>query len=119
MKADVTRRDLLATVAKAAAITAVASAQSPQSAPLHAGAGVDRVTVLNGRTYLRGKAPSAAAQTMWTKASGPGDVKFANPRELVTTATFTAPGEYTLKLTAGDGQAQTSSTLNVLVEPPP
>jgi hypothetical protein len=36
---------------------------------------------------------------LWTKVSGPGTVTFANQRVLDTTATFSAPGEYTLRLT--------------------
>ena len=35
------------------------------------------------------------------------------PRTLATTAQFSAPGEYVLKLTAGEGQLSGSSTLNV------
>ena len=33
----------------------------------------------------------------------PGDVTFADPKALITTATFTAPGAYVLKLTADNG----------------
>jgi hypothetical protein len=55
----------------------------------------------------------------WSKESGPGDVKFADPTVLVTTASFTAPGEYVLKLIADNGTEQASSTFNVTVEAPP
>ena len=44
---------------------------------------------------------------------------FADPKAPITTATFSTPGAYVLKLTAGNGQTQASSTLNVLVETPP
>lgn len=149
MKTNVRRRDILNAAGKAAVVTAMtpvldtALAQSTETLPLHAEAGGDRVVMLNGKTYLRGwvgygerpkarapwerdaqqaDAPAAtgpAVQTSWMKASGPGEVKFENPRALATTATFTAPGPYVVKLTAGNGQTTTSSTLNVSVEAPP
>lgn len=39
----------------------------------------------------------------WNLVSGPGTVMFANPTAPVTTATFTAAGTYTLRLSADDG----------------
>jgi len=39
----------------------------------------------------------------WKAYSGPGTVQFANPNQTNTTATFTAPGSYTLMLSASDG----------------
>jgi hypothetical protein len=41
--------------------------------------------------------------TVWTKLSGPGTVTFANERVLDTTATFSAPGAYVLRLTVSTG----------------
>src|SRR5579883_3252617 len=103
-------------------------------------AGIDRVTILPGKTYLHGwagygnpprpgrapagepaPAPPAGPEVKvtWSKASGPGTVTFANAKAAETTATFSAPGSYVLKLTAENGQASASSTLNVEVEPPP
>ena len=119
------------------AILSVASADEP--APLNGVAGVDRVTVLNGRTYLRGwagygdpprpargrnpqpaPAPAGPAPTVtWLQDSGPGSVTFADSKSAITTATFSTPGEYVLKLTADNGSSKASSTLNVLVELPP
>jgi uncharacterized protein len=55
----------------------------------------------------------------WTKESGPGVVTFANPKVLATTATFSAPGGYALKLTVKSGETTASSTFNVLVEAAP
>lgn len=40
-----------------------------------------------------------AAETLWV-GSGPGDVVFADRRSVTTTATFSSPGTYTLKLLA-------------------
>ncbi len=87
-------------------------------------AGVDRVVILGGKTYLSGKVKSlkpdsAAARVTWTKEAGPGSAKFENPNAAETTATFSAPGNYALKLTAGQGKLRSSSTLNVKVELPP
>jgi len=39
----------------------------------------------------------------WTLYSGPGTVTFGNPSVTNTTATFSAPGNYTLELSASDG----------------
>ncbi|RYG25685.1 Tat pathway signal protein [bacterium] len=84
-------------------------------------AGVDRSVVIGGVTYLDGKAdwlsPSLATPVAWTKVSGPGRVSFANAASPETTATFSTPGEYELKLATGDGK--TASTLKVRAEAPP
>ena len=55
----------------------------------------------------------------WSKESGPGTVTFADPKALITTATFSALGPYVLKLTVTNGQSTHSSTLHVSVEAPP
>jgi K319L-like, PKD domain len=49
--------------------------------------------------------------------SGPGTVTFANPNVTVTTASFSAPGSYVLRLTASDSQLFNSSELTVTVDP--
>ena len=59
------------------------------------------------------------AATVWSKESGPGAVTFADPKALITTATFKTPGVYVLKLTVDDGQTKAASTLNVKVETAP
>src|SRR5215468_3519382 len=144
-----TRRDLLTKAASAAAITpalqtAIVSCAMADEAPLNAIAGVDRVTILPGKTYLRGwagygdpprpqrpRGPQAQVEppappptgpafgTMWSKESGPGDVRFADAKALITTATFTTPGDYVLKLSADNDRAKAASTLHVSVEVPP
>ena len=112
-------------------------------APLRALAGPDRVVVLpGGRTFLNawsgygerpnpnrrqrpGEAPppppetGPAAKLAWSKESGPGDVKFADAAALVTTASFTVPGAYVLRLTADNGTEQASSSFQVTVEAAP
>ncbi len=95
----------------------------PKIAPL-VNAGIDRSVVLGGRTYLAGSAvwlqaaPSNVVR--WSKDSGPGSVTFAEASAPVTTATFSAPGDYVLKLMAhGDGEQQPMSTIKVHAEPSP
>ena len=97
------------------------SGKSPQFAPTVA-AGVDRVVVLGGKTYLSGKVRSLKAgetKILWSKLSGPGQVTFADPNLAVTTATFSAPGNYVIQMTAGTGALSASSMLKVRAENPP
>jgi hypothetical protein len=151
-KSNITRRELLETMGKAAAASValppliqstlgVSDAATATAPPLNAIAGVDRVVMVSGKSYLNGWAgygdpprperrrgePAPAAQeppgplptVTWTRESGPGTVNFADARALVTTATFSAPGAYVLKLTADNGQTSFSSILNVRTEDPP
>lgn len=98
--------------------------KSPEFPPTVA-AGIDRCVVLGGKTYLSGAVKMLAGKdgtspaATWSKESGPGDVKFANPGETTTSATFSAAGDYVLKLTAGKAPLTGSSTLNVKVVLPP
>ncbi|MGH9411372.1 MAG: glycoside hydrolase family 127 protein, partial [Vicinamibacterales bacterium] len=108
--------------------------------PLNAIAGVDRIVMTHGRTYLngwagygepphrergrRGEPPppentGPAPQTTWSTVSGPGTVTFVDPKAAVTTAAFSAPGDYVLQVTADNGTDKATSTLSVTVEAPP
>ncbi len=140
-KSKMSRRAMLGGVVQSAIVSCVVSSDlAADEAPLNGIAGIDRVTVLQGKTYLRGWAgygnsPSAvrgrgaaapapvssgpAPTVAWSKALGPGAVTFADAKSLITTATFSTPGDYVLKLTADNGRTTASSTLNVLVETPP
>jgi hypothetical protein len=51
----------------------------------------------------------------WSKIGGPGDVSFADPNVAGTTAVFSAPGDYTLRVTASDGSIQSHDDLAVHV----
>jgi len=154
----VSRRAMLRTVGKAA-VSAVAmqsilqtmilsdaeagvlGAPSTRTPSVNGVAGVDRVVVLPGKTYLRGwsgygapprrseRRPTAADSVVaptgptptvaWSKLSGPGRVTFAKPTELQTSATFTAPGLYVLRMRATNGESTADATLTVKVETPP
>lgn len=85
-------------------------------------AGLDQAVVLPASAALGGQAtddglpnPPAALTTTWTKVSGPGTVSFADPTALATTATFSAPGSYTLRLTASDGAASSNDDVVIKV----
>jgi DUF1680 family protein len=87
-------------------------------------AGVERIVILGGKTYLSGKVKSlkpgaTSARVTWSKASGPGNVNFADANAAETTAMFDQPGDYVLQLTAGEGQLRSSSQLQVQVDVPP
>ena len=76
-------------------------------------AGVDRSVVLGGRTYLAGNVTwledSPRNTARWLKTSGPGSVAFENAAAAVTTATFSAPGDYALTLAASGCDDRTHS----------
>jgi hypothetical protein len=112
---------------------------------LNAIAGPDRVVIQGGKTYLngwagygdgpegrrgrgrRGRRGEAQEQqaarpeftVRWIKDSGPGEVAFENAGAGVTSASFSALGEYVLKLTADNGSANAESTLRVVVDEAP
>ena len=99
------------------------SGKSPAFPPVVT-AGVDRVVVLGGQTYLTGELKTLGQRdgtitVTWSKVSGPGEVAFAAADAPVTTATFPAAGDYVLKLTASQGPLSNASTLAVKVTPPP
>ena len=99
------------------------SGKSPNFAP-SVKAGVDRVVVLPGKTYLSGTVrddgkAKAVPTVVWSKESGPGEVTFENANAATTTAKFSSPGAYVLKLTASDGELSASDTLSVAVDPAP
>lgn len=100
------------------------SGNSPAFPP-RVDAGVDRVVIESGKTYLRGSIQTLSAgqtteEVRWTKKSGPGRVTFADASAAATTATFSQPGSYALTLTAISGKLSSDATLHVkvLASPP-
>ena len=88
-------------------------------------AGIDRTVVLGGKTYLTGVLRTAGknsdkTKAAWSKASGPGEVTFAEADNPSTTATFSKPGDYVLKLSGEKDGLSGSSTVNVtaIADPP-
>jgi hypothetical protein len=132
---------VLPSFGRAAVFGAEAGSAGTGTVRLTAVAGPDRVVVQPGRTWInawagngepprrvrrrRGEAAQAPPEPVtlsgvqWTKESGPGTVRFADAGTLVTTAAFSAPGEYVLRLTARSGGEEATSTFRVTVETGP
>ncbi len=94
----------------------------PQNNPPLVNAGPDQtitlpvnIVTLSGTATDDGMPAGSVLRTVWSVASGPGAVLFGNPNALSTTATFTAPGTYVLRLTADDSQFFSSDDLTVTV----
>ncbi len=81
-------------------------------------AGPDRTVILGGKTYLSGKTANAGPVT-WRKLAGPGDVTFADPAALDTTATVSKPGDYILGLEAETPSGVRKSQLRLRADTPP
>ncbi|MCK6622862.1 MAG: T9SS type A sorting domain-containing protein [Calditrichaceae bacterium] len=85
-------------------------------------AGPDTTITLPGAANLHARVKDdgvplnpGAVTLAWSKTSGPGTVIFANPSAAKTTASFSAPGTYLLRLTASDGSLQNYDELIVTV----
>ncbi len=77
------------------------------------------VAELSGTATDDGQPPGSSVATTWTKAAGPGTVSFANANALNTTATFSTPGVYILRLTADDSEYASTSDVTITVNPSP
>lgn len=55
--------------------------------------------------------------TTWSQVSGPGAVSFGTATAVDTTVAFSAPGVYTLRLTASDGALSSSDDILMTVNP--
>jgi hypothetical protein len=97
---------------------------APNQAPV-VNAGADQsITVptlasLTGQVTDDGRPLGSSISVTWTKVSGPGSVSFTNPNAVSTTAGFTEPGLYVLRLTASDSEKTTSDDLSINVNPRP
>lgn len=84
--------------------------------PLEAWAG-DNSSIMNPTTSvtLEGRTWGGAAPvtTEWSKVSGPGTVTFSDPTRINSSASFSAPGTYGLRLTATDGTTTVTSDVSV------
>ena len=72
---------------------------------------------LNGSVTDDGKPTPPNLTSQWTKVSGPGTVAFGNATSPVTTATFSDPGTYVLRLTGNDSQLSTQDDVTVVSNP--
>jgi len=59
--------------------------------------------------------PSGTLTVQWTKVSGPGSVTFDAPDHAIANASFSATGTYVLRLTARDGQLESTSDTQISV----
>ena len=117
-------------------IAAAAAPQQPQRRTaevlpvLTSIAGPDRTVIIPAKTFLNGyvgwgdpprpargqrgqaaappAAPGPPPAAKWSAESGPGTVTFADAGSPVTTAVFSAPGAYVLKLSAVSGRVSCS-----------
>jgi hypothetical protein len=90
----------------------VVNAGADQTITLPAGASLNGTVTDDGLPN-----PPATVTTTWSKVSGPGTVTFANASAKVTTATFSASGSYTLRLTASDSALSASDDIIITVNP--
>ena len=61
---------------------------------------------------------SATLQIAWQAVGGPGTVTFSNPHQATTSAQFSAPGRYVLRLSASDTELTSSADVAVTVVSP-
>jgi hypothetical protein len=91
----------------------------PANAAPAVSAGPDRSGVVNQSISLSGTATDDGRPgplvVQWTKQSGPGSVSFANAAAAATTATFTLPGTYVLRLSGSDGALSAYDEMTVVV----
>lgn len=103
-------------------LATVAVKAAPNKAP-EVDAGTDTTIALADSARLSGvvmddDVPVALAQVTntWTQVGGPGQSTFGDANALGSTVRFSAPGTYSLRLTANDGALATSDTVQVSVQ---
>jgi uncharacterized protein YjiK len=94
----------------------------PSNQPPVVGAGPDQAITLPSSVSLDGTVsddglpnPPGLVTTTWSQLSGPGTATFTNPSATDTTASFSAPGTYVLRLTADDSDLRSSDDVTVTV----
>jgi hypothetical protein len=83
-------------------------------------AGVDQSVVLPNGVSLVGSVtddglPSGSLSSLWSMVSGPGSVTFGDASAASTSASFSVPGIYVLRLTGDDGALQAFDEMTVTV----
>ncbi len=84
----------------------------PTASPAYISAGAG---LLLDTTVTPLPARSGSLSLAWTKLSGPGSVSFTRPTSASTAASFSAVGDYVVRLTANDGVASTFRDIPVRV----
>ena len=89
--------------------------------PPAADAGPDTVADVGEVLSLRGSGADDGGPSpitfAWSKVSGPGTAAFATPTSATTDATFSAAGDYVLRLTVSDSALSTTNDVTVKVFP--
>lgn len=73
---------------------------------------------INGRVEDDGLPRGSRVAVAWKKISGPGAVAFTSPAAAATRATFAAPGDYEIELSATDGEKSAATKITVRVAAP-
>jgi hypothetical protein len=79
------------------------------------------LTGLEGNATDLDNGPTSPMTYQWSKVTGPGTVTFGNAADTNTTASFDTAGSYVLRLSAYDGAATASNTVEITIfdnEPP-
>ncbi|HEX6284928.1 MAG TPA: Ig-like domain-containing protein, partial [Pyrinomonadaceae bacterium] len=93
----------------------------PNNQPPTVDAGPDQIielpdpAVLKGVITDDGMPQGSTVTATWSVTNGPGPVVFGNPNATATTASFTTPGLYTLRLTASDTEFTVFDEMQVTV----
>jgi len=106
-------------------VVVIVNPAPPVNQPPVVNAGPDQTITLPAAASLSGTVtddnlpnPPAIVTTTWSVVAGVGTVTFANAANRTTTATFSAAGTYTLRLTASDSALSASDDIVVIVNPP-
>jgi hypothetical protein len=96
---------------------------TPGNTPPVVSAGSDQILTFPDDALLAGNvtddglpSPSSLTST-WSTVSGQGMVSFDDASQAVTNASFSAPGFYVLRLTASDGELQSTDDVTITVVP--
>jgi RHS repeat-associated protein len=79
--------------------------------------GIRDTATLQGTSTDDGRPTGSTLTTSWSVVSGPGTVTFENPQQASTTATFSLPGTYVLRLTGSDSDLISDDDVTVTVNP--
>ncbi|MDH3647975.1 MAG: PKD domain-containing protein, partial [Gammaproteobacteria bacterium] len=94
------------------------ASSTPGNVPPVVNAGPDLSVTLPASASLDGTITDDPQQTLsilWLAVSGPGSVTFGTPTAADTTASFSAPGTYVVRLTANDGELSGADETTVTV----
>ena len=95
---------------------------TPGNTPPVVNAGLDQSILFGTNANLNGTAsddglpnPPGILTSLWSAISGPGNVTFVNANALATTASFSIPGNYVLRITAIDSELSSYDEINIAV----